>query len=131
MVSKVRSVITLFHASSATSTLVHFQHMVYLVEKLALLNNYAPFPSIVTLSAAKGLARWAERCFAALRMTIWALVGKLYHCAPANTPGDLGIFINSSATGGGTGASGQSALLLGRCGILSQNGGRPCYNSQP
>jgi len=31
MASKVRSVITLFHASSATCIQVHFQHMVYLV----------------------------------------------------------------------------------------------------
>ncbi len=83
MVSKVRSVITLFHASSATCIQVHFQHLVYLLKKLALLNDYAPFPSIVTLStfvalsvnSAKGLAQWAERCFAALNMT-----GVLHNC---------------------------------------------------
>src|SRR5713226_4092285 len=34
---------------------------------------------IVTLSAAKGLARWAERCFAALSMTRPALIVKLHY----------------------------------------------------
>ena len=28
-------------------------------------------PNTVTLSAAKGLSRWASRCFAALSMTGW------------------------------------------------------------
>ncbi len=83
MVSNVRSVITLFHASSAACIQVHFQHMVYHVEKLDLLNNSAPFLSFVTLStfvtlsvnSAKGQARWAERCFAVLSMT-----GVLHNC---------------------------------------------------
>jgi hypothetical protein len=35
----------------------------------------------VTLSAAKGLARWAERCFAALSMTIPVVVVKFHHVA--------------------------------------------------
>src|SRR5712692_8722609 len=35
--------------------------------------------SVVTLSAAKGLARWAQRCFAALSMTFPVLVGKFHH----------------------------------------------------
>jgi len=29
-------------------------------------------PHLVTLSAAKGLSRWAARCFAALSMTVWS-----------------------------------------------------------
>ncbi len=70
MVSKVRSVITLFHASSAASTQVHFQHMVYLSREVSFVERQTPFPSIVTLStfvplsvnSAKGLAQWAERC---------------------------------------------------------------------
>ena len=33
----------------------------------------------VTLSAAKGLARWAERCFAALSMTVPVVVGKFHY----------------------------------------------------
>jgi len=35
--------------------------------------------SFVTLSAAKGLVRWAARCFAALSMTVSVLVGKLHN----------------------------------------------------
>src|SRR2546426_3516220 len=34
---------------------------------------------VVTLSAAKGLSRWAERCFAALSMTIPILVVKIHN----------------------------------------------------
>ena len=60
MVSKVRGRITLFHASSATNTQVHFQHRIYLSEKLVLLNGSTLFPSIVTLGAAKGLGCWAD-----------------------------------------------------------------------
>jgi len=37
---------------------------------------------VVTLSAAKGLARWAQRCFAALSMTLPVLVGKFHHRVP-------------------------------------------------
>ena len=33
----------------------------------------------VTLRCAQGLARWAERCFAALSMTLSVLVGKFHH----------------------------------------------------
>ena len=35
--------------------------------------------SVVTLSAAKGLARWAQRCFAALSMTFPVWVGKFHY----------------------------------------------------
>ncbi len=35
--------------------------------------------SFVTLSEAKGLARWAARCFAALSMTGPVVVGKLHN----------------------------------------------------
>ncbi len=38
----------------------------------------------VTLSAAKGLARWAQRCFAALSMTFPVLVVKVHN--RASTP---------------------------------------------
>ncbi len=34
---------------------------------------------VVTLSAAKGLFRWAQRCFAALSMTLPVLVVKFHH----------------------------------------------------
>ncbi len=34
---------------------------------------------VVTLSAAKGLARWAHRCFAALSMTLPVLVVKVHY----------------------------------------------------
>src|SRR3989442_8231531 len=40
---------------------------------------------VVTLSAAKGLSRWAQRCFAALSMTVPALVVKI-HYRPASSP---------------------------------------------
>ncbi len=36
---------------------------------------------IVTLSEAKGLSRWAQRCFAALSMTNPVLVVKIHHRA--------------------------------------------------
>jgi hypothetical protein len=36
---------------------------------------------VVTLSAVKGLARWAQRCFAALSMTLPGLGGKFHHRA--------------------------------------------------
>jgi len=36
----------------------------------------------VTLSAAKGLARWAERCFATLSMTFPVLGVKVHNRAP-------------------------------------------------
>ncbi len=47
----------------------------------------SPLPSLVTLSpfaslrvnSAKGLSRWAQRCFAALSMTLPALVGKTHN----------------------------------------------------
>ncbi len=49
----------------------------------------SPLPSLVTLStcaplsvnSAKGLSRWAQRCFAALSMTRPALVGVFRQCA--------------------------------------------------
>jgi len=41
---------------------------------------------VVTLSAAKGLARWAQRCFAALSMTGPVLVIK-NHYRPYGWPG--------------------------------------------
>jgi hypothetical protein len=37
---------------------------------------------VVTLSEAKGLSRWAARCFASLSMTMPALVDKLHHPHP-------------------------------------------------
>jgi mannose-6-phosphate isomerase-like protein (cupin superfamily) len=41
--------------------------------------NEQDWSSAVTLSAAKGLARWAERCFAALSMTLPVLVVKFHN----------------------------------------------------
>ena len=35
--------------------------------------------SVVTLSEAKGLSRWAERCFASLSMTVPTLNSKIQH----------------------------------------------------
>jgi len=37
---------------------------------------------VVTLSAAKGLSRWAQRCFAALSMTFPVVVVKIHYLAP-------------------------------------------------
>ena len=41
---------------------------------------------IVTLSAAKGLSRWAQRCFAALSMTGPVLVVKVHYRPPMGFP---------------------------------------------
>src|SRR5207237_1216063 len=38
------------------------------------------------LSAAKGLSRWAARCFAALSMTVSVLVGNIHDRAPTALP---------------------------------------------
>ena len=40
----------------------------------------------VTLSVAKGLSRWAARCFATLSMTRLVLVGKVHNRAATPTP---------------------------------------------
>jgi hypothetical protein len=42
----------------------------------------------VTLSGAKGLVRWAKRCFAALSMTVPTLVVNLHHRAPSSKDED-------------------------------------------
>jgi MFS transporter, DHA2 family, triacylglyceride efflux pump len=51
--------------------------------------------SFVTLSEAKGLVRWAQRCFAALSMTGPGLVGKLHNRVPAK--GDIVPIVEMSA----------------------------------
>jgi len=40
--------------------------------------------SIVTLGAAKGLVRWAARCFTAFSMTMPVVVGKFHNRVPTN-----------------------------------------------
>ncbi len=40
--------------------------------------DFPKLPNSVTLSAAKGLARWAQRCFAALSMTAMYLTPALW-----------------------------------------------------
>src|SRR6266851_8892308 len=39
----------------------------------------SPFASL-RVNSAKGLSRWAKRCFAALSMTVPTLVVKIHHC---------------------------------------------------
>src|SRR2546422_5087331 len=47
---------------------------------LPIMNFHKPHREcVVTLSAAKGLSRWAQRCFAALSMTAPALVVKIHY----------------------------------------------------
>ncbi len=44
---------------------------------------------VVTLSEAKGLSRWANRCFASLSMTLLVLVVKIHHRAATPIRGKL------------------------------------------
>ena len=55
---------------------------------------------VVTLSEAKGLSRWAARCFAALSMTILALVGNVHYRARGPTPWMCSTWIRVTYPGG-------------------------------
>src|SRR2546425_524329 len=56
---------------------------------------------VVTLSAAKGLSRWAERCFAALSMTGPALVVKVHYRRDCLQPCELLLLLGREATSWG------------------------------
>src|SRR5438876_3935027 len=60
--------------------------------------------SVVTLSEAKGLSRWAESCFASLSRTVPILNGKIHNCAPTH-----GVYGSERLSLGGFGTGNECA----------------------
>jgi len=79
---------------------------------------------IVTLSAAKGLLRWAERCFASLSMTILVLVVKVHYrgTTPRRSPCPVGMGAVAGIGGEPCGRPVKGMLTLTKW-FLSRRGG--------